>query len=587
MVPSMRRAVTFSLAFLAGHSLARADEAPISTTFAYSTYELDAIRSAESVVGSSVDPAPTGKVVERIDTVRLDPIEERDPLPLGVDRLHTTTKPDVILREVLVRVGEPFSQLAVDETARNLRTLPQLSLVLCVPMRGSATDRVRLVVITKDVWSLYPDFDFAITSGGLENLLLEPKETNLMGRQETLLGRLVLQPKSWSLGVGYVVPRLSGRWLTLTADGNVILNRATGSPEGSFGTVSIARPLYSTRTEWAWSTAMTWRDELYRRYTNAEVATFEGTLPWQYRSRKIDQQASVTRSFGWAKKLDVTLGVDAAREIYRVPEDTSYDPKTVDRFVLAALPTGETRVGPFAQVRAYTTDFVRILDFETLGLQEDYRTGHDLVVRAYPVIKALGSSRDLLGMRAAAAYTIGIGDGLARAWIDAVTEAESSRITDGSVSADLRLVSPRTGLGRIVLDATATNRWRNYLNRTSTVGGDDRLRGYPTRFFVGKDTAATNVEFRTRPVEFASCQFGGAVFYDVAGAFDGFDHVQTGHTVGFGLRAVFPQIERVVLRGDIGFPIGGGLPPGVAPASFLVTFGQAFRAAGIPAPFGP
>jgi hypothetical protein len=582
----MRRAVTLSFALLVCAARATAQETPISATFAYSPYELDAVGAAEAALGTRMDPAPEGKTIERIDTVRLDPIEERDPLPRVLDAVHTTTKEDVLLHEVLAKPGERWSTFAADETARNLRTISQLSLVLVVPMRGSAPDRVRLVVITKDVWSLYPDFDLAVTPGGLENLLLEPKETNLAGRQQTLLGRLVLQPRSWSVGAGYVAPRLAGRWLVFTADGNVIVNRASGAPEGSFGTASIARPLYSTHTEWAWSAGVTWRDEVYRRYTNAQVATFEGDLPWEWRARKIDEQASATRSFGWARKLDVTIGADASREAYRVPDASAYDTALVGRFTAAAVPTGETRIGPFAQLRAYTTDFVRILDFETLGLQEDYRLGHDVVVRAYPVLAALGSSRDLFGVRAAAAYTVPLGDGLARAWVDMTTEAETKRISDASVAGELRVVSPRTGLGRVVFSATATNRFRNYLNRTSTVGGDDRLRGYPTRYFVGKDVAATNLEFRTRPVELASCQFGGAAFYDVAGAFDGFDHVQAGHTVGVGLRAVFPQIERVVLRADVGFPIGA-LPPGVAPASFFLTFGQAFRMAGIPAPFGP
>jgi hypothetical protein len=575
---AMRRLLISAALLLAARQSLAADDAPASITTAYSPYELEAIHAAERALGATLDPSPEGKIVERIDTIRLDPIEPRDPAPVAIDIVHTTTKEHVILHEMLLRTGDRWRGVVVDESARNLRQLENLSLVLCVPLKGSTPDRVRLVVITKDVWSLYPDFDLAITSGGLERLELDPKETNLFGTHDTLMGRLVLQPKSLSLGVAFVSPRLDRRWLSFVADGNVILERASGAPEGSFGTVSLTRPLYSTRTEWAWTVGTTWRDEIFRRYTNAQVAIFESQIPWQYRARTIEEQASVTRSFGWSKKNDFSVGADISHELYRVPDALAYDPATLDRFVRATVPTGETRVGPFVAWRAYSTDFLRILDFETLGLQEDYRLGHDVSVRVYPVLRALGSSRDFAGAHAGASYTIALGDGLARASVDTITEAEPDRLSDALVAGDLRLVSPRTGAGRLVFAATALNRYRNYLNRTSYVGGEDRLRGYPTRYFAGKDVVATNLEFRSRPVELFACQFGAAAFYDTGQAFDGFDHLHAAHSVGFGFRAVFPQIERLVLRGDIGFPISATpLPSDVAPVSFFITFGQAFR----------
>ena len=113
--------------------------------------------------------------------VRLEPIDKHDPLPAAIDVVHTTTRPWVLRRELVAREGQAWSSVVVDESARNLRKLPQLSLVVCVPMVGSTPDRVRLVVITKDVWSLYVDFDLVVTSGGLESLTLEPKESNVAG----------------------------------------------------------------------------------------------------------------------------------------------------------------------------------------------------------------------------------------------------------------------------------------------------------------------------------------------------------------------------------------------------------------------
>jgi hypothetical protein len=568
---------------------------PRSLTGRYSDYEEQAIRDAETELGAHVDPSPEGKIIERIDFVRLDPIDSHDPLPVAVDLLHATSRPSVLRHEILVREGEPWKGVMVDESARNLRTLPQLSLVLCVPFRGSAPDRVRLVVIAKDVWSLYVDFDLAVTPGGLEMLDLEPKETNIAGLHHTALARFVIEPKSYSLGASYEVPRLDGRWLDLLVDGNAIMNRDTGALEGSYGQASITRPLYSAHTEWAWTTGVTWTDQIDRRYVNAAVGTFTATpaaavapVSWQWRERTVVEQAKITRSFGWETKNDFSAGASLSRAAYRVPTDASPDPTAVADFVRAAVPVGEDRVGPFAQWHGYTSNFQRVLDFDTLGLQEDNRLGHDLWVRVYPVMKELGSTRGLVGVYSAAAYSVPLGDGLARASVESTVERAADSISDASLAAGLGIVTPRIVVGRLVFAATALDRLRNYLNVRTFLGGESLLRGYPSRYLVGQDMLATNLEYRTRPVEIASIQLGAAAFYDVGDAFDDVANIHPKHSVGAGLRAVFPQVERAVLRVDFGFPVvAGALPAGVAPMAFFIAFHQAVSLPVVGAGLGP
>ena len=43
----------------------------------------------------------------------------------------------------------------------------------------------------------------------------------------------------------------------------------------------------------------------------------------------------------------------------------------------------------------------------------------------------------------------------------------------------------RLGFGRLVMNTSFSNRYKNYLNARSFAGGDDRLRGYPTNYFFG------------------------------------------------------------------------------------------------------
>ncbi|WP_394839889.1 hypothetical protein LVJ94_23660 [Pendulispora rubella] len=544
----------------------------------------------------AVDAAPDGKTIERIDIARIDVFEKRDPVPLFLNVFHTLTKEPVIAREVLLREGQPYRQDLADETQRNLRRLPQLSLVIVVPLQGSSPDRVRLLVITKDVWSLRMGFDIGLSSSGLESLLLEPTESNMAGTQQLVLGRFTYRPNSFSLGTAYRVPRVQGLWLALNMDANIVVNRERGTPEGSYGIVSASRPLYSKYTEWSWGSQVAWRDEVLRRYIGIKVARFNAdatpgvndAIPYQYRGRRYTSTHSITRSFGLDIKNDFTIGAEMNLRAYRTAFDADlpdgaprpvFAPEAVAEFERRFMPRSDTRVGPFLQWHGYTNRFHRVLDFESLSLQEDYRLGHDLWLRVYPVSSGLGSSRSFLGVYAAAQYTIPWGDGLVRAAVEATNEFQSDRISDASVELDLRISTPHFGFGRLVFDSVVLNRYRNYLNRRTFLGGDTRLRGFPSSYFDGQDLFVSNVEFRTRPIAVFSVQLAGALFYDVGSAFEDFDHVKMHQSAGAGFRVLFPQVDRIVFRGDFGFPLDR--PAGVAPLTFFFTFQQAFGLPGV------
>jgi hypothetical protein len=561
----------------------RVAAAPKSLTSGYSPYETQAIDDAELRLGTHVEPSPEGKTIERIDFVRLDPIDPRDPAPQVLDIIHTTTRAFVLRRELLVAEGQPWREVLVDESARNLRALPPLSLVLCVPMQGSAAGRVRLVVITKDVWSLYVDFDLAGAVGGPSAITLQPKESNLAGLHHALTGQLVLLPLSYSAGARYEIPRLDGRFLSLAVEGNVVFNRKSGDTEGTYGTASVERPLFSSLTQWAGSTTFSWNDTVNRTYTDPcssnpgclKSYVFDGhSIPWVYRQRSVSELLQLTRSFGWENKNDLSIGFSLSRARNTVPDASFYDPSTVQHFLMS-IPVGEDRVGPFVQWHAYTSSFSRVLDVDTLGLQEDQRLGHEAWLRLYPVLRSLGSTRSLLGTYAALAYTAPLGDGFARAAVETTVEAESDHVSDASVTGAFAVVTPRTGIGRLVLAVSALNRWRNYLQGKSFLGGDGRLRGYPANALDGKDLFTGNMEYRSRPIRVASIQLGGVAFYDSGDAFDGFDHLEPQQSLGFGLRAVLPQIERAAFRLDVGFPIGPNLPAGTGQVAVFFAFHQA------------
>jgi hypothetical protein len=197
----------------------------------YSPYELATIEQELTAVGGAIERAPEGKIIERVILRPLDVLEERDPLPgFAIDVLnafHATSRPYTIKRELLSNVGQPYHQVTVDETARNLRSIRQFSVVLCVPLVGSRPDRVRLLVITKDIWSLRLNSDFRIAGGGLESLVLAPSEENLFGTHHSVSLRFSLDPASYSLGTTYRVPRIADSRLEAAVSNSITINRTS------------------------------------------------------------------------------------------------------------------------------------------------------------------------------------------------------------------------------------------------------------------------------------------------------------------------------------------------------------------------
>ena len=580
-----------------GLASAEGGGAPAGATQAngFSVYEREALDAALKQYRTGIDPSPDGKLLEGIDIVTLDVFEPRDPVPAVFDIFHTTSKRYVIAREVLLAEGEPYRQSLVDDSVRNLRGLPQLSLVLAVPIPGSDDEHVRLLLITKDVWSLRPNWNFQITNGGLALLTAQPAETNVAGTHSIASLNFVLNPAQVVLGAAYTNYRLDGTRVEIQPSANVAWSRATGAPEGSYGGLTAGQPLFSPRTPWAWDASVNWVDYVYRRFYDTDIAVYtdkatKQTIPFAYRGQLYGTQYTLTRSFGWATKHDLTLGVFVARNQYSAAASVTpaISPRTVSDFVAAYVPVSDDRVGPFAQYHTYSKRYVHLLDFETLGLQEDYRLGHEAFVNVYPVTHSLGSSRDFVGVDASVLYTVRMGDGLARAAIESITEAQASSLSDASIEPSLHIVSPTALIGRFVFDAHLLYRYRNYLNQTSFLGGDTRLRGYPTQEFAGKDVVNVNVEFRTRSIDVWTAQLGLVGFYDAGDAFNGFSELHPYDSLGVGGRILFPQLDRLVLRLDVGFPVGEGARlPGVTPASFFIALSQAFGVPGIGPGGGP
>jgi len=240
------------------------------------------------------------------------------------------------------------------------------------------------------VWSLCLHWDVQLTNGGLQELVLQPAETNLAGLHQTVGANFLYQPLSTALGAFYYIQRLEGTHIALNSSANIVLSNVTGSPEGSFGGVSAGQPLWNTRAKWGWAVNAAWRDDIARVYSNAALAHYHSgavplqntvqyaydpaqgpyppnaIIPIEYRRSVTQASAAASRSFGWALKNDFIFSLEASHSEYRTDDLSKFDPAAVaDFFSKRFVPVSDDRAYPGLEWRSYTTNFVRVTDLES------------------------------------------------------------------------------------------------------------------------------------------------------------------------------------------------------------------------------
>ncbi len=551
--------------------------------------ELERSVAEEALVryGYEIDDAPEGKEIESIEVYVLPVFDERDPIPDFVNALHAPTRDWIVRQEVLAVPGDRWEIGRILETERNLRGLRQISLANVVAARGSTADKVRLVVVVKDVWSLRINTNFAVGGDGLENLLVNPAEENLAGLHMNVGLLYLLQRDRQAFGARVIYPRIAGSRFWTALDASVFTNRDTGQAEGTAGSFLYALPLYSRHRHFAFGTETAFLFETTRRYLGSEVRSFDyeradgsiESIPETYQTERLAADYWFVRSFGVRYKYDLSFGLELDHRRYAAPDLSGYSPAAAAAFEEEVLPVSDRRISPYAQIRSYETRYHRVLDLEILGLQEDHRMGHDVLLRTYAGSMAFGSTRDHLGVVAGLGYALPLGDGLLRAVTFSDIVLANDAKNEGYLAAQARIASPTALLGRLHFDVVVAHRYLNYLNVAPfSLGGNGRLRGYSFDEFQGSDLLAMNLEFRTKHIDVLSAQVGLAAFLDAGDAPASLDRTMLKVGTGVGLRILFPQAERRVLRIDWGLPVSGDRD--VFPGTFFATFGQAF---GMPA----
>lgn len=529
-----------------------------------------------------------GKTVEDIVFVRLDVIGAADPWPNFLNAFHRTTLESVVQPEVLVAKGAPFLGQAAGETERNLRRLKIFAVVRVVPFEGSAPDRVGLLVLTKDLWSLRLNWGFNAGGGALQLLDVQLVEYNLLGRNKDLEVQTALRPDSLTLAQTYVDERLFGRKLRLAESAALVLNRASGRPEGTLGRILFGRPLYALRDPWSFSTDVAWRAQPVRIYRGSQVWMLPypdaqnplGEVPFAYRAQELGAEASALRSLGDRFKTELSAGLGAYTHRYLPGADADLSAEQASWLEQNRLPHDEDAVFVFAALRSYEARYAVLRDLRTFALSEDTQLGHNALIRVRAAPALFPSLARFLEVGAAARYRLYVaGDLLALSVAAAVRFVPGARGTGTSgpfvnrraAAQVFNATPPLLGIARLVARVSWETSTADLDRRVLLLGGDNGLRGASAGLLEGTQRLLANVELRTRALELSTIHVGAALFWDAGTTAPGRGALV--QSVGAGLRILFPQWNNLPIRVDFGYLVSGARP-GAFLDGLSASFGQ-------------
>ena len=532
-------------------------------------YEDALVRWALVQHGRVPEPAPEGKPLEEILVAAEDVVAEADPYPQLLNVFHARTREHVIRREVLLAPGEPWSTERVEESVRNLRALRAFAVVRAVAVRGRTPGTVALLVATKDLWSLRVNTSFAAVGSLIQLLQVQPTELNFLGLNKSVALDFILTQGSLSLGQSYVDRRLFGSRLQLREQALLVFDRETRRLEGSRGSVSLVRPLYSVQVTRGFQTDVSWRFQRTRVFRGAALwqLPFPGgePIPYTYDTRELDARVLHVASFGVRFKTDLSAGVGGYYGRYRPPVDAGLSPGQEVYLRERYLPRSEDALFLTASVRAYEARYATLYDVDTYALSEEFQLGHSALVSARYAPPVLGSGpfdTHFAEAGTALRYRLLWGDALSSLTLAAAVRRslrEGEGWTNRRWALEAWQASPRVLGGRFVGRALLDVNVDDLEQRISLLGGGNGLRGALVDAYAGRRVLLTNVEYRTAPLVVRTVHAGAVLFWDSGSAFDRAPHVV--HSVGVGLRLLFPQFNITPFRFDLGYVLNDARPP--------------------------
>ena len=548
--------------------------------------------------GLEVEPQPWGKVITEVVVENEDVFAESNWLQF-FNLFHYTTRESRVREELTIAKGEVWDQDRVEESARRLHDPLYSSVVALIPVKSSIAGTVRMLVVTRDIWSLRLNTQYTFQQAALTNLSFSLSENNFLGTRDVLAAAVVMDPGAIAVGPLFIDKDFLAKHLDFRVRFDDVLTRQAtkffspvtgmqtavpGAPrglqdastlhsEGSDATITLSKPLWSLASEWGWATSFAYRNAVNRSFDGRMdpydlYVDPDSGVPFEYRSRTWSVSASTTRQWGttYKQQLSFAYTVSSVRASLLDNYTTNIDAASLQLFEQDVFPRNEVISQPSVSYTVYRPRYTTVRNVSTYDLAEDVQLGPSLSATLAQGLTALGGDLNFTRPTISGGY-------IWRWWRDGFihpSAAGSLRFQsnaphgwttiDNSASASLRFATPTIAWFRVVVQGEVDTQWHNTQNGYYAIGSDSGLRGYNVNEFRSPRNDSSRLvksqaELRTTPVPWWVLRLGAVAFYEVGGAADSLNQMKLYNDVGAGIRMLIPQTSRELFRFDIALPL--------------------------------
>jgi len=468
---------------------------------------------------------------------------ERAWLYRTTNKLHITTRPSVIRRQLLFKSGQPYRQRLIDESERILRTNSYLyeASIVAVAWDGRAVD---LEVRTRDTWTLNPGINFS-RAGGTNKTSVQLEERNFLGTGQRLVLDWSQSVYRSSLTFAFNDPHFFSTWTSL---GVLYAN----SSDGHTALFNVEQPFYALDARDAGGLYAF--DEVrtdYRYDLGHEVGQF------QQRQQTYQAYGGWSRGLrnGWAARW--TAGGTLERADFSVIPGAALG---------GPLPANQLFAYPWVGFEIVEDSYEERVNLEQIERTEDVLMGIQANARIGYAPQSLGSYHDAWLLRAYAQDGLNLrADETLLGSVSASGRLEGGTLRNGILTAETRYFLRTSKNTRFFASLRGTVTENLDQQNQLLLGGDNGLRGYPFNYQAGTALALLTLEERyySHWYPFRLFHVGAATFFDMGRTW-GTD--VTGATsagllkdVGIGLRLGSSRSAfGNVLHIDVAFPLQGG-----------------------------
>lgn len=488
-----------------------------------------------------------------------DPLEDKWLFRLA-NRIHVTTRPEVIRSQLLFTTNEPYSEHQVEESERLLRQNSYIreAEVTAVQYADGIVD---LNVKTNDVWTLTPSVSLG-RSGGVNSGGFGIKEKNLFGtgsyagaRYKTTVDRDTF---AFDFGTN------NFRSSRLRVDAGLASNS-----DGYERLLHIEQPFYALESRRAGGLTFSTFDRTDSFYDRGNIV---GGYQHAARQHEIYTGWAGGLTNGWARRLTSGIAYDEHR--FQAPTDPSVP--------ALAIPEDRRFLYPFVGIDFVEDKFETAVNMDQINRTEDRFIGRRVRMRLGYSSAALGSSKSAWHFD----NRFENGFQLSRAQNLVTGVTLSGRFEDGHAANVLLSANAayhlRQSPGRLLFASVGGSFGTSLdLDNQLLLGGDNGLRGYPLRYQGGDKMALLTLEqrFYTDWYLFRLFHVGAAVFFDAGRTWGdnpaGGPNLGLLRDIGLGLRLGNARSSSGrVMHLDLAYPLDG--EQGISSLQLLIAAKQSF-----------